>query len=291
VSDYEFNCYTMTCSVNLTAERSYDGEWGVRYLWIYGHNDVKSTKDPWARKYGFGDHLIILRVIDEAGNYTEIRYLIHVLWPKPKVEKSKKEKLEKIVKSETDAKKKKKKKLKNMDFFDPPIIELQKSKFTRDMDTYMCKTKTKSCSLNLKLREAGKWLQYTWKYDDGTTIVSKNPKSKKFLPWIHSVILSASYSGTTDILWSQVYRIQVEKVQKIKKAKKPKQPKQKITKTKTPITLIPTAYASGIPETTRGSGDMYGLTVFVILVSLLVWRQRRMYLYTRDEQSIKISLQ
>ncbi len=52
VNDYEFNCYAMTCSVNLTAERSYDPDGSdIRYLWIYGQNEIKTTRDPGTRKY------------------------------------------------------------------------------------------------------------------------------------------------------------------------------------------------------------------------------------------------
>jgi hypothetical protein len=73
-------CYTMTCSVNFTAEKSYDPEGSkVSFLWIYGQNDISTSKDPGGRKYGIGDHVIILRVIDEAGNYAQIDYHIHVV--------------------------------------------------------------------------------------------------------------------------------------------------------------------------------------------------------------------
>lgn len=73
-------CYTYTCSVNFTAEKSYDPEGSVvRYLWIYGANEISTSKDPGSRKYGIGDHEIILRVIDEAGNSDQIRYILQVL--------------------------------------------------------------------------------------------------------------------------------------------------------------------------------------------------------------------
>ena len=51
---------------------------------------------------------------------------------------------------------KKKKKLKKMDFFDPPSVALQKSKFIEINDGYLCRTKTKTCSLNLTLSGAEK---------------------------------------------------------------------------------------------------------------------------------------
>jgi hypothetical protein len=53
INDYEMNCYTYTCSINWTAERSYDPEGSlIRWLWIYGPNDISTSKDPGTRKYG-----------------------------------------------------------------------------------------------------------------------------------------------------------------------------------------------------------------------------------------------
>lgn len=75
---------------------------------------------------------MILQVIDSAGNYTEIRYIIHVLGPKPKEEKVKKEKIvksEKVAKTEKkisgEIRKKKKPKKMKMILFSPPTIVLQ----------------------------------------------------------------------------------------------------------------------------------------------------------------------
>lgn len=49
----ELNCYAYTCAVNLTAERSYDPEGSsIRYMWYYGGNELKTSKDPGERKYG-----------------------------------------------------------------------------------------------------------------------------------------------------------------------------------------------------------------------------------------------
>jgi hypothetical protein len=41
------NCYAFTCSLNFTAEKSYDPEGSqIHFLWIYGRNEIKTTKDP-----------------------------------------------------------------------------------------------------------------------------------------------------------------------------------------------------------------------------------------------------
>lgn len=62
-----------------------------------------------------------------AGNYDEVRYIVHVVGPRPKVEKpptEKKQKSSKVSDTEKSIKKKKPKKLK-MVFFSPPTLELQ----------------------------------------------------------------------------------------------------------------------------------------------------------------------
>ena len=154
IDTYEFNCHTLTCSINLSADRSYDPEWGsIRYLWYYGPNDIKTTRDPGGRKYSTWDHEIWLRVIDSSGNMSEVRYHIHVLGPRPVWDLIKPEKKTKIKKEtswivEKPLWHKKKKKPKKLVFFDPPKIILQKSKFMQQNNRYLCRTTTKNCSLN-----------------------------------------------------------------------------------------------------------------------------------------------
>jgi hypothetical protein len=293
VGDYEFNCYAMTCSVNLTAERSYDPDGGsVRYLWIYSQNEVKTTKDPWAQKYTIWDHTIVFRVIDSSGNYDEIRYIIHVLGPKTEEEKIKTKKVKdpSLMKTKESSKKKKKKLIemypreKKMDFFDPPIVTLQDSKFVEVDDRYICRTTTKTCSLNLTLSWAKKGITYTWTYDDGDIITSKNPRSKSFSPGRHEITVSASYSGSTDILWTEILSVKVEKIIKPKKAKKPKKPKVAKTEKSPTLSLIPTAYAGGVPIDDDVRWDMSSFLVFVMLISMTIWYQRRTYLSKKREQ-------
>ena len=134
-----------------------------------------------------------------------------------------------------------------MDFFDPPIIALQDSKFAEGDDRYLCRTTAKTCSLNLTLSGAEKGIIYTWYYDDGDIVTSKNPRSKSFAPGKHEITVSASYSGSTDILWTQILSVQVDHIAKPKKAKKPKAKKVTVSKKSASLSLIPTAYASGVP--------------------------------------------
>ncbi len=228
--EYEMDCYSFTCAINLTAEKSYDPEWwAVHFLWYYGLNDIKTTKDPWERKYWLWDHIIWLRVIDASGNVTSVKYYIHVLWPREKEEvqitKKQKNKISKPGKEVAEKwKTKKKPKTKKMVFFDPPKIVLQKSKFTEKDNTYICYTHSKSCSLNLNLSNSQKGIVYRWKYDDGEIIVSKNPKSRSFEPWFHTIQIIAWYTSD-DFLWTQSVNIQVIKVSKPKKIKKVKKSK------------------------------------------------------------------
>jgi hypothetical protein len=307
VNDYEFNCYTMTCSVNLTAERSYDPDgWSIRYLWIYGQNEVKTTKDPWAQKYTIWDHTIIFRVIDTAGNYDEIRYIVHVLGPKPEEEKIKTKKIkdpsltktkkEKSWVSEASGWRKKKKLIemypreKKMDFFDPPTVILQKSKFIEVDDLYLCRTTTKTCSLNLTLSGAEKGILYTWTYDDWDMITSKNPRSKSFAPGMHEITVSASYSGSTDVIWTQILSLQVDHIAKPKKGKKPKKVKTTKPKQSSALSLIPTAYASGVPTRDDAEWDLSYFLLFVSVISITAWYQRRIYLSKKREQEANSSL-
>lgn len=226
--EYEMNCYSSTCTINLTAEKSYDPEWSeIHFLWYYGLNDIKTTKDPWERKYGIGDHMIWLRVIDTSGNVASIKYHIHVLWPREKEEvtitKKQRSKVSKNVHDGDEKwKTKKKKKLKKMTFFDPPKITLQKSKFKQeDNNTYVCYTLTKSCSLNLSLTGSQKGIVYTWKYDDGEIVVSKNPKSRSFAPGFHKIQIIAWYTSDNP-LWIENIEVKVIKISKWKKKKKVK---------------------------------------------------------------------
>ncbi len=126
-----------------------------------------------------------------------------------------------------------------MDFFDPPTIDLQKSKFTKIGDRYLCTTKTKSCSINLTLSGAQKNIIYTWKYDDGEIIISKNPRSKSIPIGSSKIVVTASYNGSDDIIWIETISTSVEKIIKPKKSKKIKKNK-KIASKKTPKKEIKT---------------------------------------------------
>lgn len=88
VTENELDCYSETCSLNFTAERSYDPGGGkIRFLWIFDTNIISTSRDPGSHAYGMGDHTIILRVIDMAENFTEVRYKLHVLGKRKKEEK------------------------------------------------------------------------------------------------------------------------------------------------------------------------------------------------------------
>ncbi len=226
VGDTEMNCYSYTCAINLTAEKSYDvGWWEIRYLWYYGPNDIKTTKDPWERRYGSGNHEIWLRVIDRSGNVASVRYNIHVLGPRAVWEPTLTEKKisHKELSKNTNKwnilpKKKTKKKPKKMTFFDPPKIILQNSKFVEKNNRYLCLTKTKTCSLNLSLSPSQPGIIYTWIYDNGVPVTTKNPKSKILSPGMHTIEIIAGYSPDTP-LWHSTISAEVVRIKKIKKPK------------------------------------------------------------------------
>jgi hypothetical protein len=228
INDYEFNCYTMTCSVNLDGDRSYDPEGGkVRFLWIYGPNEIKTSRDPGGRKYGIWDHEIVMRVIDESENYSQIRYRIHVLGPRTDIEKEKKMKKKETKTNDGSGELELEKEIQNqikipeVSFFDPPEILLQDSKFVPDGDGYICRTKNKTCSINLVLSGTQNDIVYSWDYGDGDILISKNPRSHSYDAWDHVIRLTAGYDIDTPI-WSRDMSISVEKIASVKKSKKHK---------------------------------------------------------------------
>lgn len=223
IGENEMNCYTLTCSINLTAERSYDREnTSIRYLWYYGPNDIKTSKDPGERKYGIWTHEIWLRVIDENNNVSSLYYTIHVLGNQEE-RKIETQKIQKKITSKTKQPKNKSEKVKikknsKVIFFDPPEVILQKSRFTKSENGFICYTASKSCSLNLSFSWTQKWIIYTWEYDDGEKITSKNPKSHIFSLGKHTIKISAWYANNTPI-WTRNIEILVTKKYKPKKIK------------------------------------------------------------------------
>ncbi len=253
--EYQYECYAFTCAINLTAERSYDREWWeVRYMWMYDMMYLTEKKDPWERKFTLWDHTIWLRVIDNHSNMSEVFFRISVLGKKvteekesTKTIKSPKKKTEKVSTAK-EKQKKKKIRLKKFSFFEPPKILIQnKDSKTKKYSGFVCTTTTKTCSFNFTLSWTAKNMVYTWLFDDGTEIVSKNPRSKTFPKWVHMVIVSARYIGTDVPLWTESIQLKVLQIKKPKKPKKPKKisPKKKVTKSPkvkkwtTEITLSP----------------------------------------------------
>lgn len=238
--EYEYECYTFTCAINLTAERSYDREWWeVRYMWMYDMMNLTEKKDPWERKFTLWDHTIWLRVIDIHGNMSEVFFRISVLGKKLTEEKdtiktikSPKKKTEKVSSSK-EKKKKKKVRIQKFSFFDPPEILIQnKDSKTKKYIGFDCTSTTKTCSFNFTLSWTTKNIVYTWVFDDGTVIESQNPRSKVFSKWVHTVMVSARYSGTDVPLWSESINLKVVQIKKPKNPKKPKKisTKKKVTK-------------------------------------------------------------
>ena len=279
IGDYEMNCYTLTCSINFTAENSKDPEWSpIRWLWIYGPNDISTSRDPGSKKYGIWDHKIILRVIDSSGNYDEIYYVTHVLWPKPKSEKIKEEKISKIQKitkliSAEIIKKKKPKKIKML-FFSPPDIVLQGRTAEKiNPLSYSCKYKKKSvCSINFTLSWALRGYDYIWTIDGEEVYRWKNPSSWKLSPWSHEATISSYYKWGTTSLHVSKFSIQV--TTEAKKAKKGKQKKSAIiSKVKRNTSLIPEVNAENAEndEYSETSSPLWNIGFVLFMSGALLW--------------------
>jgi hypothetical protein len=121
----------------------------------------------------------------------------------------------------------------------------------------------------MTLTGSQKGIVYAWKYDDGEVITSKNPKSRSLAPGIHEISVSASYSGSTDILWTQILSVKVDKISKSKKSKNLKTKKEKIIPKKeiqsSPISLPETKQVpeDDIPYTTMALfGGILPLVLF-----------------------------
>ncbi len=280
VNDTELNCYTDTCSLNFTAERSYDHEWWpVRFMWMYDMWDLTTSRDPWVRKFNRGDHDIWLRVIDQSGNWSGLHYTIHVLGPKPKIEKialkkTKEKKLQEILSASVRNPRKTKTSIR-MEFFSPPEILTQWKTLTGKVNTYSCITTRKSCQINLTLTGNTRAYSYSWELSDGTMMTGKNPKWWILPVWSHSVFLRVYKKWETLEYYSQKYTLEVLKKKTIKKAKKKKIKKQKPLKSsqkKWIASIVPEANAM---STTSPDTNNMTIIPFFLWFSLYIFLKRK----------------
>ncbi len=222
ISPYEFECYTMTCAINMTAEHSYDPEWwSLRYMWMYDGWGLIEKKDPGEKRFGLGEHRIWLRVFDQSENMSEVYFTLSVLGEEEKdIANSPKEKNpKKSSKVKESSKKKSSKKVKEVAFFDPPEILLQSTdSASKRYEGYTCYTTTKTCSFNFALASTIQDIVYTWEYNHGEKLITKNPKSLSLTPGKHEVVLTASYDWVTP-LWSKTLNLSVEATKIAKKKK------------------------------------------------------------------------
>ena len=171
-SYYEFRdgvlfCYTNTCSINFTGENSTDPD-GERltYLWIWGTNDVSSSRDPGSRKYVLGDHVIKLRVIDARWLWDEARLELRVMGTREK-EKTETEDLHRGEEEEI--------------IFPEVLLETENKSVRNEDWEIFCETKTNVCKLNFTFTGGikWKWVTYEWLFPT-ETIAERNPKSYSF---------------------------------------------------------------------------------------------------------------
>lgn len=255
-------CYAFTCSVNFSGENSYDPDGNdIHFLWLYDFTNPSTSKDPGVRTFTIGTHTVILRAIDTYGAVGEVKYTIEVISPtlmpeKEKVEVVKKVKEKKgkeisVTKEETSTKKKK---LKPILFFDPPDIFLQNKNLANISiagKTYICRTRTKTCSMNFFLTGAQKGYTYEWEFPGQSgAYISKNPRSFAFLVWTSEIHLTVrDLAG--NILSEDTSTVVVEKIIKPRKAKKPKKKvSEKIQKPKVNSSSQESIVIPEVPEDT-----------------------------------------
>jgi hypothetical protein len=160
-------CYAFTCTLNFTGENSSDPDGDViRYLWIYGENQISTSKDPGSRKFPIGIHQVLLRVIDAHEAYDEQIFIVEVRKPEEKIKEitkgavkdssPKKLSLGKDIKNGTTSSKKKKTKKIKLRFYNPPEILLQgRGKKSIEGTSIFCQVKRNTlCSMNLTLSES-----------------------------------------------------------------------------------------------------------------------------------------
>ncbi len=284
ISDTEMNCYSNTCSLNFTADRSYD-PWGgkIQFLWIFDFNIISRSRDPGAHSYGLWDHIITLRVIDEAGNMSEILYRLHVLG-KPTKEVKKKVKDEKNLSNKEEKaflkilsslntkldklennidtkiikeRKKKQKKLK-FTFFVPPEFILQwKTGIKISENEYHCISTKKTCKLNFTLTGTMSSYRYEWIFPNHSKFIWKNPKTIPFSLGKNMIHVFAYQKNGTIPLWEKDITIKVTQKTKKKKVKKPKKITQKKNKKlKEPWEITPISFQ-------KENAGMMGILLFL----------------------------
>lgn len=117
-------------------------------------------------------------------------------------------------------KKSKKRKPLKMQFFHLPTLVLQSKKVENTQSgVYTCLTRTRSCSLNLKLDLSSKRYQYRW-YFSGQIIESANPRALSFPVGTHTGRVEVFYSGSRDPIWSESFSFLIEKTPPKKRSEK-----------------------------------------------------------------------
>lgn len=278
----ELNCYVSPCSLNFTAERSYDPDWNqLKYHWILDTHTTKSSKDPWAIKYGTWDHHIRLEVIDEYGNSDRAYYTVHVLGPKSHSwvhlwEQAWEHSQKQIVASQKSKEKRKFQKL-QMEFFTEPEIILQGKTGVKQSDrTYRCSVASaKTCSMNFALSWSLESFDYIWLLDGKKVFQGKNPPSWKIALGIHSLRVVSVRKWESLPVSSFDITMRIDKAQKV--PKKSPTPKSKPTSS---LKVIPETHAA-----TFVNGNWSNTDAHLAFITLIFGVWFGFYLKSRKDQN------
>lgn len=297
ISDTEMNCYSETCSLNFNADKSYDPwGWKIQFLWIFTPNIISHSRNPWAHSYGLWDHTIVLRVIDEAGNMSEILYHLHVLgkltkevtkkmkdekWTTDKQEKAflkilssfdkKLDKLENTLDTKIIKERQKKQKKIKFTLFSPPELLLQwKTGLKISENEYHCIVSKNICKMNFSLTGTISWYRYEWIFGNSPKFIGKNPKSFSFPLGKNTVRILAYQDNGTIPIWEKDITVKITQKIKKKKMKKPKKVTvKKVKKVKESPDITPVSFQ-------QENAGMMGIFLFLAWGgSLYVLKQRK----------------
>lgn len=259
-----FCIWVKECSVNFTAEESYDLNWDkLKYYWDFWNWNIDFSQNPKSIKYLSWSFFVKLKVEDQLGLYWEDYFEIYFI-PKNDTELKIKEELveEKeptfsqllsMLFSEISDEIKFEETLDDLfilaenelNYFNTSKIKLstklnQKSYF-KNWKIY-CEIQ-KSCKLNFWIEwEKIWWAKYLWKINNEIFWDWFNPKIYEFMPWIYELELVIIDTA----LWEKIQKIKIIVKKHIKVSKTPKKSNKNIKDKENFSIIIPTKIINNV---------------------------------------------